>query len=156
MTHGKILEIGTSSAYQYSFGVDKKGRVLIKYRNGIGETIWNLQAPSIPLCARSGTDRETGSCSGYEDCLYSEVIQEPYPISSKICKDKRAKHKRDNNPSAGSLFAKRSEAWLRRKNAPERSSLNTAMTACHQRRSCKHIGFWFLKKFGSRIIGMNV
>ena len=156
MTHDKILQIRTSSPYQHCFGIDKKRRVLIKCSYGIGEAIWYLQAPSIPLCARSGTNRETGSCPGYKDCLYSEVIQEPYPISSKICKDNREKHKRDNDPSAGSLFEKRSEAWVRRKNALGRSSLNTAMTDCHLKNSCKLIGFWSLKKLESRLIGINV
>ena len=156
MTHDKILQIGTSSSYQHCFGIDKKRRLLIKCSNSIGETIWYLQAPSIPLCARSGTDWKTGSGSGYKDCLYSEVIQEPYPSSSKICKDNRAKLERDNNPSAGSLFEKRSEAWLRGGKAPERSSWNTAMTGCHLKRSCKLMCFWSLKKFGSRFIRMNV
>ena len=141
MTHDKILQIGTSSSYQHCFGIDKKRRLLIKCSNSIGETIWYLQAPSIPLCARSGTDRKKGSRSGYKDCLYSEAIQESDQSSSKICKDHRAKLKRDNDPSAGSLFEKRSEAWLRAGNAPERSSWNTATTGCHLKRSCKLIGF---------------
>ena len=154
MTHDKILQIGTSSSYQRCFRIDKKRRILIKCSNGIGETIWYLQAPSIPLCARSGTDRKKDSGPGHKDCLYGEVIQESDQSSSKICKDHWAKLERDNDPSTGSLFAKRSEAWLRGENAPERSSWNTAMTDCHLKRSCKLIGFWSLKKFG--FIGMNV
>ena len=155
MTHDKILQIGTSSSNQHCFGIDKKRRIYIKCSSGIGETIWSLQAPSIPLCARSGTDRKKGSSPGYKDCLYGEAIQEFDQSSSKICKDHRAKLKRDNDPSAGSLFAKWSEAWIRGANAADRSSWNTAMTGCHLKRSCKLIGFWSLKKFGGRFIRMN-
>ena len=156
MPHDKILQIGTSTAYQHCFGIDKKRRIHIKCRNGIGETIWLFQASSIPVFTRSGAGRGKGSGPGHKDCLYGEVIQKSNQSRSKICKDHRAELKRDNDPSSGSLFAKRSEAWIKGENAPERSSWNTAMTDCHLKRSCKLIGFWSLKKFGSGFIGMNV
>ena len=157
MTYDKILQTGTSSAYQRRFGFDKKRRIIIRSSNGVGETISDLQASGIPLCARSRTDWKTGSRPGYKDCLYGEAIQESDQSTSKICKDHRAKLERDSDPSARNFFAKqRSEAWLRGENALERSSWNTAMTDCHLKRSCKLIGFWSLKKFGSGFIRMNV
>ena len=140
MAYDKIFQTGTSSAYQHSFGFDKKRRIIINCSNGIGETISYLQAPSIPLCVRSRIDWKTGSRAGCEDCLYGEAIQESDQSTSKICKDHRSKLERDRDSSARSLFAKRSEAWLRGENALERSSWNTAMTGCHRKRSYKLIG----------------
>ena len=156
MTYDKILQTGTSSAYQRRFGFDKKRRIVIKSSNGIGETISYLQAPSIPLCARSRTDWKTGSRPGYKDCLHGEAIREPDQSTSKICKDHRAKLERDSGPSARSFFGKRSEAWLRGETALERSSWNTAMTVCHLKRSCGLTGFWSLKKPGNGFIQMVV
>jgi len=157
MTYDKINQSGTSSANKHCFGFDKKRRVIIKCSNDIGETISDLQAPSIPLCARSGTDWEKSSRPGCKDCLYSEALQESDQSTSKIYKDHRSKLERDSGPSAGSLFAKqRSEAWLRGENALKRSSWNTAMTGCHRKRSCKLTGSWSLKKSGNRIMQMIV
>lgn len=149
MTYDKILQTGTSSANQHCVGIDKKRRIIIKCCNGIGETIWYLQTPSIPLCARSRIDWKTGPRPGCEACLYGEAIQESDQSTSKICKEHRAKLERDCDSSARSLFAKRSEAWLRGKNALGRLSWNTAMTGCHRKRSCKLTGSWFLKKSGT-------
>lgn len=154
MTHDKILQTGTSSAYKHCVGFNKKRRIFIKCSSGTGETISHLQTPGLPLCARSRTDWETSSRPRYKDCLYGEAIQESDQSTSKICKDNRAKLERDSNPSAGSLFAKRSEAWLRGENAQERSSWNTAMTGCHRKRSCKFIGSWSLKKSGDWFMQM--
>jgi hypothetical protein len=134
MTYDKILQIGTSSAHQHGFGSDKKRRITIKYSIGTGETIWHLQTSGLPLCTRSRNDWETGSRPGCKDCFYGEAVQEFDQSTSKICKDHRAKPERDSESSAGSLFAKRSEAWLRGENAPERSSWNTAMIGCHRKK----------------------
>ena len=149
MTYDKILQAGTSSANQYCVGIDKKRRIIIKCCNGIGETISYLQAPSIPLCARSRIDWKTGPRPGCKDCLYGEAIQESDQSTSKICKDHRAKLERDRDSSARGLFEKRSEAWLRGGNALGRSSWNTAMTGCQLKRSYRLISSWFLKKSGT-------
>ena len=156
MTDDKILQTGTSSANQHRFGFDKKRRITIRGSNGVGETISYLQTPSIPLCARSRNDWNTGSCTGYKDCLYSEDIPESDQSTSKICKDHRAKFERNSDPSTRGLSAKWSEAWLKGESILERSSWNTAMTDCHRKRSCMLIGFWFLKKFGSRFMQITV
>jgi len=140
MTYGKIIETGTGPAHQYCVGIDKERRIFIKGNDGIGGAIWHLQTTGLPLCPRSGTDWKGDSHTGFKDCLYGEAIQESDRGASKICKEHRAKLERDSDPSAGSLFTKRSEAWVRGENAQERSSWNTAMTGCHRKRSCKLIG----------------
>lgn len=152
MANDKVLQSGTSPAYQYCVGIDKERRIFIKCSDGIGEAISHLQTPGLPLCARSRTDWKTDSGPGYKDCFYGEVIQESDQGTSKICKEHRAKFERDRNPSAGSLSAKRSEAWLRGEDALEKSSWNTAMTDCGWKRSYKLIGFWFLKRPGNRVM----
>lgn len=156
MTYEKILQTGTSSAYQHCFGFDKKRRIIIRSCNGIGETISYFQAPSLPLCARGRIDWKSGSCPGYKDCFHGEAIQESDQSTSQICKDLRAKLERDSDTSARSPFAERSEAWLRGVNALERSSWNTAMTGCHRKRSCKLIGSWSLKKTGNGFMQMII
>lgn len=156
MTHDKILQTGTSSAYQHCFGLDKKRRIIIRSCNGIGETISYLQAPSLPLCSRGRIDWESSSGPGYKDCFHGEAVQESDQSGSKICKDLWAKLERDSDPSARNPFAERSEAWLKGENALERSSWNTAMTGCHRKRSSKLIGFWFLKKAGNRFMQMII
>ena len=156
MTYDKILQTGTSPAYQRRFGFDKKRRIIIRSSNGVGETISDLQASGIPLCARSRTVWKPGSRPGYKDCLHGEAIQEPDQSTSKICKDHRAKLERYSGPSARSFFGKRSEAWLRGANALERSSWNSAMTVCHLKRSSKLTGSWSLKKPGNGFVQMVV
>lgn len=141
MTYDKIIQAGTSSAYQYCVGIDKERRIFIKCSDDIGETISHLQTPGLPLCVRSTTDWKADSDPGYKDCFYGEVIQESDQGTSKICKEHRAKLERDSNPSAGSFSAKRSEAWVRVGNVLDRSSWNTAMTDCHQKRSCRLTDF---------------
>ena len=148
MTYDKILQTGKSSAYQHCIDVDKNQGLIIKCGIGISETILHLQAPGLPLCARGRNDWRTGSRARYKDCLYGEGIQKSDQNTSKICKGHWAKLERDSDPSARVLSAKWSEAWLRRENALEKSSWNTAMIGYHRKRSCKLTGFWFLKKSG--------
>jgi len=156
MTYGKIIKPGASPTYQCRIIIDKERKISCEGSWGTGRRIWYFQAPSLSLCKRGRRDWERGSRSGYKDCLYGEAIQESDQSTSKICKEYRAKLERDSDPSAGSLFAKRSEAWLRGENVLERSSWNTAMTGCHQKRSCTLIGFWSLKRSGDRVIEMLV
>jgi hypothetical protein len=156
MTHEKILQPATSSANQHCVDIDKKRSIIIKRCDGIGETISYLQAPSIPLCARSRIDWKTGPSPGCENCLYGETIQESDQSTSKICKDQRPELERDRDSSARGLFAKRSEAWLKGENALGRSSWNTAMTDCQLKRSYRLIGSWFLKKSGIRFMNIIV
>ena len=150
MTHDKILQTRQSSAHQHCLGFDKKRRILIKGSDVIDQKISYLQTSSLPLHTRSRTDWGKGSCPGYKDGLYRKAIQEYDHNPSKICQDHRAKLERDSEPSLRSLFSKRPEAWLREEKGLEKLSWNTAMTGCHRKRSCKLIGFWFLKRSGSR------
>ena len=152
MTHGKIFKLGTCKAYECCPGVDKERKVSCEGSCGAGRSIQYLQAPSLSLYKRGRRDWKRGSGSRHKDSLYSEVIQESNQGSSKICKDHRAKLERDSDPSAGSLSARRSEAWLRGGNALEKSSWNTAMTDCHRKRSCKLIDFWSLKRSEKRVM----
>lgn len=154
MAHDKILQTGTSPAYQYCVGFDKERRIFIKGNGGIGEAISHLQTSGLPLCTRSRSDWKADSGTGYKDCLYGEAIQKPDQGTSKICKEYRAKLKRDSDPSIGSPFAKWSEAWLRGGNASEESSCNTAMTGCHRKRSGKFISSWSLRGSGNGFMGM--
>ena len=149
MTYDKIIKTATCPAYQYGIGFDKERRIFIKGSDGIGKAISHIQTSGLPLYTRSRTDWKADPGTGYKDCLYGEAIQEPDRGTSNICKEYRAKLKRDSDPSTGSPFAKWSEAWLRGENASEKSRCNTAMTGCHRKRSYKCMGSWFLKKYGN-------
>jgi hypothetical protein len=149
MTYDKIIKTATCPTYQYGTGFDKKRRIFFKGSDGIGKAISHLQTAGLPLYTRSRTDWKAGSNPGHQDCLYGEAIQEPDRGTSNLCKEYRAKLKRDSDPSTGSPFAKWSGAWLRGENASEKSSCTTAMTGCHRKRSCKCINSWFLRKYGN-------
>lgn len=156
MTHDKIKQYRTSQTDQYRPNIDKRRRIFCKSSSRISRQIWYFQASSLSLYTRGRGDWERGSGSRPKDSLYSEVIQEFNQGTSEICKDHRAKFERNSDPSTRGLFAKWSEAWLNGESILERSSWNTAMTDCHRKRSCKLIGFWFLKKFGSRFMQITV
>ena len=154
MTYDKIIKPGARTTYQYCVGFDKERRIFIKGSDGIGKAISHLQTSGLPLYTRSRTDWKADSGTGYKDCLYGEAIQEPDHGTSKLCKEYRAKLKRDSDPSTGSPFAKWSGAWLRGENASEKSSCTTAMTGCHRKRSCTFISSWSLRGSGNGFMGM--
>lgn len=141
MTHGKIFQHGTRKAHQHSTDFDEARRVSITCGDGTGKTIQYVQAPGLPLCARSRAD--WGACSGPrpKDSLYSQTLPKSDQSPASICQFYREHSERNSDPSFGSLSAKRSEAWLRGGNVLERSSWNTAMTDWQQQRSCRLIGF---------------
>ena len=156
MTHDKIKQYRTSQTYQYRNNIDQGKKIFVEGSSRISGQIWYFQAPGLSLCTRGRGDWERGCGSRQKNRLYSEVIQESNQGTSKICKDHRAKFERNSDPSIRGLSAKWSEAWLKGESILERSSWNTAMTDCHRKRSCKLIGFWFLKKFGSRFMQLII
>ncbi len=152
MTHDKDLQHGTCAAYQRSAGFDKAQKVCIRCSDDADQAIQYLQTPSLPLCARSRAEWQASSDSGQKDSFYSQTLAGSDSNTSSIFKFNGQDSERNRNPGAGSLFAKRSEAWLRGENALERSSWNTAMTGCHRKRSCKLIGSWSLIEFGKGVM----
>lgn len=156
MTYDKIKQYRTSQTYQYRTNIDEGRKIFGKGSNRISRQIWYLQASSLSLCTRGRGDWERGSGPRQKDRLYSEVIQESHQGTSSICKDHRTKLERNSDPSTGSLSAKRSEAWIKGESVLERSSWNTAMTDCHQKRSCKLMSFWSQKRLGDRAMQMSI
>ena len=156
MTHDKIIKSGARTTYQCRTGIDKEGKISREGSDGIGRQIRYLPATSLSLSARGRGDWRRDSNPGHKDCLYGKALQESDQGASNICKDNRTKLERDSNPSAGSLSAKRSGAWVRGGNVLGRSSWNTALTDCQRKRSCTPIGSWSRKRDGNRIMEIVV
>jgi hypothetical protein len=152
MTYEKILQHATCAAHQRSAGFDKAGRISIKCGDGAGQAILYLKTTGLPLCARSRADWGTGSGPGKKNSFYSQTIQGSDPNASSICKFNRQDSERNSDPGAGSLFTKRSEAWLRRGDGLEISSWNKALIDCQLKRSYKFIGSWYLIKLGKGVM----
>lgn len=141
MTHGERLKTGTCEAHQHCVDLDKERRVFIKRGHGTGKTIRYLQAPGLPLCARSGTDWQASSGPGEKGSFYSQTFSGSDPSDSSICKFYGKDSERDSDPSIRSFSAKRSGAWLRGGNVSETLSWNTALTDCQRKRSFRLINF---------------
>lgn len=156
MTHDKIIKSGARTTYQCRTGLDKESEISRKGSSGTRRQIRYLSSPRLSLSARGRGDWRRGSNPSHQGCLYGKALQGADQGASDICKDHRRKLERDSNPSAGSLSAKRSEAWVREENALERSSWNTALTDCQRKRSCTPIGSWSRKKYVNRIMEIIV
>jgi hypothetical protein len=141
MTHDTIFKPPKGKAYQYGSIIDEQREIDCQSCNGTCEPIWDIQAPSLPLCPRGGGHREGNSCPGYEGCLYCEVVSKFNSSTSATCKEHRTKLERYSSPGPGGFSAKRTRAWLGRKQSLRKLNWSMFLTDWHGRRWFKHIGF---------------
>lgn len=155
MTNGKILQHRTCSAPQCRFGIDQKIRLACKGNRVAGCPIRYLHAPSLSLCARSGTPGGKGSNSRSKDCFYGQAFSEPDPQATETCKIYWANDKRDGYSGHGSFSPQGSGEWLKDRNKLKRSSWNTALIDCPLKKWFKYFNSWCLREKGKQAMQTN-
>lgn len=152
MTHETNFKPATSRTYQYGSVIDEQREIDCQSCNNTCGSIWDIQAPGLSLCPRGGGHRERNSYSGYEGCLYCEVISEFDSSTSATCEEHREKLERYSSPGPGGFFAKRTRAWLEREHTLKKLNWSIFLTDWHLNGSYKYIGFWFQRKSEQRIV----
>jgi len=141
MTYGKIVKCRARTTYQFGAGINGETRVSLKSSCCTGGSVRHLQAPGLSVHARSSSDWEKGSDSGYKNRIYGQVVSELDSIASSICKSHRGDFKRHSYTGPGSFSAQGSRAWIKRENLIEMSIWYTALTGCQLTRLSKLTGF---------------
>lgn len=155
VTNGKILQHRTCSTPQCRISVDQKMQLSCEGGRVTGFQIRYLHAPSLSLRARSGTHRGKGSRSRSKDCFYGQAVSEPDPSAPESCEVYWADNKRDSNAGHRSFSPQGSGEWLKDRNKLKRSSWNTDLIDCPQKKWFKYFNSWCLRENGKQAMQTN-
>jgi len=156
MTHGKIFQHRTRTAYQCRIGIAQATPLCRKSGSSGGIPLWYFQTPGLSVCARSRGHRQGGFDSGQKDRFHGQAIPEPRRGTSAMRQIHRAELKRYGHRGSGGVSLQGSGAWLRRRTLGKRLSWNIALTDSQPTRLPKRTGFWCPRGSGLRVIETNL
>ena len=148
MTYEKISQYKACKTSQFGADIDKKIQIFSKSQRGFGRSMWDIQTPSLSLCAGSRNHRGKSSDTRSQASLYGQIVKKTNSGNTTICEIYGEEHKRDSHRILGSFFAQGPGEWQKRTKIIGLSCWSTDLTDWRPARLPRLIGYWCLIRFG--------